>query len=332
MRANVNYLKCFIALVAICTATFSLKAQSIEEAQEAYNAGVTAKGEGNLEGAISSFVSCIEQCEVLVEENEDENAETMLSTAQGLVPKLYLQLGSEQIQAQKTEEGLTNLAKAKEYAGYAGDEVTISKVDKMVPQVYYKSGVTKYKAADLDGSIADFDKAIEANPNFVSAYYLKTVVYKKKGDDENLKATASKGIEVAESKGDAKNKAKIVKLASSHFLKKGNAAKGATKYAEAIDYLNTSLEFNDKNATALFLLATTYSASGKHTEAIGAGEKAVANTEGTAEDKAKIYMVIAESNAKKGNTTAACAAYKKAAVGQYAELANYRIQHELKCK
>jgi tetratricopeptide (TPR) repeat protein len=317
---------------AIIAFSFSTQAQSLEEAQLAYNAGVTAKNEGNIEEAISQFEACIKASEVILTQGDDEVVEGLLSTVTAVVPGLYLKLGSDQILANKINEGLVSLNKTIEVAESYGDTDSKDKAEKLITQVHYKVGGSKYKAGDLDAALVEFDKALAMDSNFVAAYYIKAVVYKKQDNDELLKATALKGIEVAKANNDKKNQEKIEKLAKGHFLKKGNDAKGASKYDEAIINLNNALEFDANDATALYLLSSTYLAKGDNSNAIEIGEKAIASEEGGAEAQAKIYMVIAEAQVNNGDASGACASYKKAAVGQYSEIANYKIQQELKCE
>lgn len=331
MKLEVKF-KGLVLLLALIATPFFVNAQTLEEAQKAYNAGVTAKSEGNIEEAIAQFTTCATACEYLVEEEEDETAEELMYSVQAAIPGLYLKLGSDQLQAKQVSEGLDNLYKAREVADLYGESETKKKAEKYITQVHYKLGASKYKSGDFDAALEQLDKSLAMNPNYVSAYYLKTVVYKKQGDDESLKATALKGMEVAAAKNDTKNKNKIAKLAHGHFLKKGNAAKSASNFDEAIANLNTALEFDATDATTLYLLSATYLAKGDNDNAISTGETAVENEAGGEEAKAKIYMVIAEAQTNKGDTGAACATYKKAAFGQYAELANYKIEHELKCE
>lgn len=330
MRADVIF-KSIIALLVLSIMPVSLSAQSLEEAQKAYNAGVQAKGEENIEEAITQFTTCIEACEYLIEEEEDEEAEALFDQVSMIVPKLYLQLGTTQLQNKEMESGLANVYKANETAGNYGDDETLAKTKKIIPQIHYKVGASKYKAGDLDAAITELDKAISVDPDYGSAYYLKAVVYKKKDDDEAFTTVAKQGIAATERSNDANMKNKISDLARKHFLKKGNDAKGASKYADAETFLNQSLEFGPNDVTALYLLAQTYVSSKKYDNAIETGNKAVENETSGDEAKAKIYMVIAEAQVAKGDTSGACATYKKAAVGQYAEMANYKIQHELKC-
>lgn len=331
MRADVIF-KSIITLLVLSIMPISLTAQSLEEAQKAYNAGVTANGEGNIEEAIAQFTTCIEACEYLVEEEEDEEAQTLLDQVGMVVPKLYLQLGTTQLSEKDMENGIANVYKAKEFAGNYGDDATLKKASALIPQVHYKVAASKYKAGKLDEAITELDKAIAADNNYGPAYYLKAVVYKKKGDDETFTSVAKAGIEACQRDNDKKMEKKTSELARKHFLKKGNDAKGVKNYTDAEKFLTQSLEFNGNNTTALYLLAQTYVASKKYDDAIDAGNKAVESETKGEEAKAKIYMVIAEAQVAKGDNTAACSTYKKAAVGQYAELANYKIQHELKCQ
>ncbi len=331
MRKEVKN-RIIIALVLLMAAPLAVFSQTLEEAQKAYNAGVVAKQEGNLEEAINQFDVCNKACEYLVDEMEDETAEELMYTVQGAIPTLYYQLGMEQLQNQEVQKGIDNIYKAKEVAGLFGNQDIADKATKVIPQIHYKIGASKYKKGDLEGAIAELDKGIAADADYASVYYLKAVVLKKKEDDAAFKQTALDGIAAALRSNDVKTKQKIEDLGLKYFLKKGNDAKGAEKYDEAVTNLTQALEFDENDGTTLFLLTSTYSAQGNYSKAIETGEKAVAAETGGAEAKAKIYLVIAEAEAKKGNNSAACAAYKKAAVGQFAEHANYQMEHVLKCQ
>lgn len=321
-----------IALVIIMVLPLSVFSQTLEDAQKAYNAGIAANSEGNVEEAISQFNKCIEACEYLVDMEEDETAEELLYNVQAVVPKLYYQLGTTQLTNNEIEKGIENINKAKKVAGEYGDTETEEKATKVIPQIYYKLAASKYKADKLDDAISDLDKSIAADADYSPAYYLKAVTYKKKGDDETFKKTALEGIAAAKRSNDRKMESRITELGLKHFLKLGNDAQGAAKYGEAVGYLNSALEFDENDVTALFLLTTTYNSKGDYNDAISTGEKAVAAETGGPEAQAKIYLIIAEAYAKKGDNSAACSAYRKAAVGEYQEHAEYQIKHVLKCE
>ncbi|MBN1117838.1 MAG: tetratricopeptide repeat protein [Bacteroidales bacterium] len=331
MRIAKNF-KSLVTVLFLFAVTIMASGQTLEEAQKAYNAGITANSEGNTEEAIKQFTACIEACEYLVEEEEDEEAETLQYTVEDVLPNLYLNLGTEQLQNENIEAGLANLYKAKETAGWYGKDDVAKKAGDRIAKAHYAEGVNKYKASDLDGAVADLDKAIAADADYSSAYYVKAVILKKKDDDAAFKATALEGIAACKRSNDTKMLSKIEDLAFKHFLKKGNDAKVASKHDEAVSLLNSALEFGENDVTTLLLLAQTYSAQENLDAAIETGNKAVENETNGAEAQAKIFIIIAEAYAKKGDNSAACAAYKKAAVGQYAEHANYQIEHVLKCE
>jgi Flp pilus assembly protein TadD len=46
----------------------------------------------------------------------------------------------------------------------------------------YNSGIAKRQNGDLDGALADFNKAIEIKPGYSSAYVARGIVKKQKGD------------------------------------------------------------------------------------------------------------------------------------------------------
>ncbi|MBN2484611.1 MAG: hypothetical protein JXB34_01425 [Bacteroidales bacterium] len=324
-------LKIYMAALLVM-APFMLQAQTLDDAQKAYNAAVTANNEGNLAEAIAQFTTSLDACEYLVEEEEDETAEELLNTIQSVLPKLYLQLGSEQLQNQQVTEGLENLYKAKDLSRKFGEKETLEKVTNIIPQVHYKLAASLYKEDKLDEAVAECNKAIEVNADYTAAYYIKAAILKKKDDDAAFKTAALEGIVACKRTNDSKQEQKIADLGYKHFLKKGIDAKGASKYAEAIDFIKSSLEFEANDATSLYLLASIYSSQGDFNQAISTGNLAIENEKGGDEAKAKVYMIIAEAHAKKGDNAAACAAYKKAAVGPYLESANYQIEHVLKCE
>ena len=79
-------------------------------------------------------------------------------------------------------------------------------------------------------------------------------------------------------------------------------------------------------------LALVYNGQSKWDNAIESCNKALTFFKGEETTKdAKIYYELGNAYKGKGDTNAACEAYKKAAKGDYAEHANYEIEHTLKC-
>jgi tetratricopeptide (TPR) repeat protein len=316
---------CFMVIIA----AYGVSAQSLEEAKALYNQGGEAVQGGNLELGVEKFAACIEMCETLVDEEEDMEAEELMLSVQQNVPKLYYQIGMDKIKSNDIDGGLDNLYKARETAEYYSDSDILDKTTKVLPQIHYKLGANAYKSENFEASLADLDKAIAVDPDYANAYYLKAVVYKSQDKDDLLISTARKAIEAANASNDIKTRDNTSKLAGGHFLKKGNDAKAATNYADAIKFLDLSLEFENNNPTTHYLLTSIYVSQQNWDKAIAAANEGLKYEEGTT--KARFYYELGNAHYGKGDKAGACEAYSKAAVGDYIEHANYQMEQVVKC-
>jgi len=60
---------------------------------------------------------------------------------------------------------------------------------------YYNSGCAESSKGDLDGAIADYNKAIELNPKYINASGVRSWVINKNGDTNGPEADFQKAIE-----------------------------------------------------------------------------------------------------------------------------------------
>lgn len=328
MSGFISFFRVTATMVLLFVA-FVLSAQSLDEARNLYNEGGEAVQAGDLELGVQKFVACVEMCEVLVDEDEDMDAEELMQSVQPNIPKLYYQVGMDKVKSKQVNSGLADLYKAKETAEYYSDDDILSKTIKVIPQIHYKIGAGKYKAADYDGAIAEFDKAIAVDPDYANAYYLKAVVYKTQENDELFTATSKQAIEAAVASKDAKTEDKIVNMASGYFLKKGNEAKESSNYDAAISNIEKSLEFDKENPDAYYLMASIYNSQKDWDNAVSVANEGIKYADEAS--KPRFYYEIGNSYFGKGDKASACEAFAKAAVGDYAEHANYQMEHVVKC-
>ena len=61
---------------------------------------------------------------------------------------------------------------------------------------YYIRGLQKCVLRDLQGAIADLNKAIENNNNYADAYYYRAAIRKELGDNEGFRSDYSKAIQI----------------------------------------------------------------------------------------------------------------------------------------
>jgi tetratricopeptide (TPR) repeat protein len=325
-------IKLLIALIVLISFYSTLNSQTVEDAWKSYTAAKTAQNDGNFSDAIMEYNACLEICKHITNQEKKGEIEKLNSSIGAVLPSLYLQMGEKNLGEQKLEEALANSLKAKELSIPAKDTCTLRKTNQLIPTIYYQLGVSKLNQNELDAALSDMNSAIKYEPDYLNAYYLKAYIYKKKNDDALLKSACLKGLQESDRLNDKNSHEKIRDLAFQYFLRKGLAKKNEQYFKEAANLLSTALEFNKSDLTTLYLLTTTYNSLALYSEAIKTGETALTYETGNDEAKARFYLVIGESYAKQGNTNQACATFKKAAVGQYADYANHYMKYTLKCQ
>lgn len=322
-----NYFKVSAAIVFIFMALV-VSGQTIEEAKELYNEGGNAVQEGNLELGVQKFEECVSICEILYDEEEDVEAEELMMTVQQSLPKMYLQLAQSKAKAKDFDGGLEYSIKAKESAGYVGDDDVASKASSLASKIYYANGYQNYKGGDMEGAVKELDGSIGEDEKNFKSHLLKIVILKDMGNEEAL-ITATREV-MAINANDA-NRDKAIATTANYFLKDGASAKQSADYDKAIKQLNTSLEFDSDNTEAYYLLATIYNTQNNWDKAIEAANTGLSHENSAGDESARFNYELGNAYFGMGNKEQACSAFTKAAIGSYAENANYQMEHVVKC-
>lgn len=313
--------------ILLCAVTV-VSAQSMEEAKALYNEGVTANANDDMETAVLKFEECIDMCQILYEEEESVEAEDLMLTLQQSVPKMYLQISQKKAQEKDYNGSLKSALKAKETAEEAGNDDIAEKAAVITTKIYYSYGLSNYKAKKFDEAISYLDKAIEQDENYFKAHYLKVVILKDKGDEAGLKAATKAAMNASDKSDDTRKK--TIDYTANYFYNEGVKAKQATNYDDAINNLNSSLEFNVENTDCYYLLASIYNSKEDWTSAIEAAQKGLSYANES--EKARFNYELGNAYFGSGDNASACDAYSKAAVGDYAESAKYQMEHVVKCE
>lgn len=293
-------------------------AQDMESATNLYNTGAMALNEGNIAEALSNFEQALEQAVVIGPE-----AEELKSNCQNTIPKLYLQLGKEAVNAKDLDGGLekikTAIAKAEEFG--LADVAEEGKA--LIPQVMLAEGNNKLNAGDFAGAAADYKKVVEFDPTNGMAYFRLGQASLRINDE----ATAVDAFNKACEYGQEKNAKKAL---STHYLKQAAAAVKAKKYDDAIAAANKSNEVMP-NAQAYSICGKAAIAAKKYDEAIAAFESYVSMSP-NARDINQTFYQLATAYEAKGNKEKACGYYSQImsdpTLGEYA---THKVKNELKC-
>jgi tetratricopeptide (TPR) repeat protein len=315
------------AVVMIAYPTMLKGQPTLADAVEEYNKGVVSNNADSLEAAIEHFEKSIAICEELGDEGEDRKIETEM-----LLPNLHYNVAMKLIREEKLEEAIAKLEKTTEVANRYNDQSTAEKALKVIPQLHYQIGNDKLGNDDMDGAMVEFDKAIELDSTYAKAYYNRARIYRKNENTEEFQKNIDKTIELALEQNDTRTLQAAKALGRDYFLIKANNARTAKNYDEAISLAETTVSYDEKSATAHYILASAYNMEKEYDKAIASAEEALKYEKDDPARQAKIYYELGIAYAARSDNANACEAFKKSAIGPFQEAAEYQIKQVLKCE
>ena len=314
-----------IMLTGILFGAKATYSQSLEEATNAYNAGVELAAT-DIPKAIQSLLQAAD-----IAEKVGPEAEEIMVISRQQIPALQYNYATNLYKEKKVAEAITNFELAHEYAVKYKDDGIQAKSDDLLPKLYRVKGNDEYKAEKYTEALASFDKALGYNPDFAGAWLSKGLVYNKQKNDAALKESMDKAIETGTKINDEKTVEQAGKFMSDNLLGNANGAFKKNDFNGAIAILDESIKYADNNAEAYYLYALSYNKLSKWDEAIGSAQKGLELDGATPDKQARFFFEMGMAQAGKGSTGDACASFKKAARGPLAESANYQIKTVLKC-
>jgi len=300
-------------------------AQTKDEATAAYNKGVQL-ATTDMPKAVASMKEAADIAEKVGSEADD-----ILQMASQQIPLLQYNYAISLYKEKKMDEAIENFKLAHQYAGKYKDESIRAKSADLLPKLYLVKGNGEMKDEKFTEALISFNEAIGYDSTLAKAYLLKGLVFKKQDKFDEMKASMDKAIETGNATNDEKTVASASKSVADEYLNNANVAFKKGNYSEVASQVDESIKYAGDNPEAFYVNAVAYNKLSNWDDAIANAEKGLSFEESTPDKQARFYFEIGTAQIGKADNEAACASFKKAAIGPYAESANYQIKTVLKC-
>ncbi len=315
----------FILAIAFLSIGLSLNAQTMDQVVEKYNTAVQLINT-DAAGALKNFEEVIKLAPVVGDE-----AEQLKVMSESQIPGLYFKLAGDFFKEKKNDQAIDFFGKSIAAGEQYNDAATVARAKDILGKIYFSQGNTHYRASENDKAIKALNQSLSFEPNNAKAYLLLGLTYRKTEDLGNMTTSMDQAIAQARKSNDEQTIATCEKSMRDYLAVRANRLLQGNKNNDAIEMLENAIKYGD-DAQTYYLLTLAQNKLKQYDKALESAQKALALEDDTPTEKAKIWLEIGNAHRDKGNTNEACDAYRNAAVGNYAEQANYQRQHVLKCK
>lgn len=320
--------KALRGILVIFAMTLSLNTfgqASMAEVVETFNAGVTMM-KMNPDAAIASFEKTVE----LADQVGAEAAE-IKDQAMKQIPKMYWE-SAKNLAGKKDYEGaLEKLEACIKTSEKVDDKSLASRANTTALSILNVMGTNALSAGDYPTALNYFDKVIIREPRYAKAFLGKVLVYAEMEDYDMMEEVGVMGIETAKSTRDNKTAGDIQTKLRSTFLNNAQVNMRDEDYAAAVQNLTRSIEYGNASSSIWYQLGQAQQGISKWADAVKSFTSSLELELGGDSDKAKIYFELGRSYQELGDVANACASYKKAMFGDFAEAAKYQVETVLKC-
>lgn len=324
----------FFSIVLVASA--SLVAQDQAAAITAYNEARELAQAKDYSAAIDKYSEAIEIASQLGEGGED-----IKNRSEKQIPKLYFTIAVDAFNEFRSGPSLEKLdatielfIQSEEIGINFGDTDVQRKSSSVLAQLNYQKGLMLFKREMFVESVEALDEAIRINPNYAKAFYQKALVHKKNSPEDvyGIMGWYDQAIATAIRVNDSEVERLANQSAHGDLLFRGAKAIEAGNNTQAIELLQSSLDYFSESSDSYYRLAEASNKLQRYNDAIQYSSQALGLETGGNTDKAKIYFELGLANQMLENKGEACSAFESASYGSFKQPSEYKMEFELKCK
>ncbi len=280
----------------------------------------------DIPAAIKSFEDV-----VTLSDKVGETAADLKQKAIQVLPGLYLKFASNAIKEKKPVPEIMQAAKKAVAASEKyGNGSSNENAAKILVQAYNTMAINYFTQKNYENSLLAFDTILSIDPGYLNAIYNKALIYKTQNNPDAFEETIDLFIQKLRSANDEERAKQASTMALEYFRAAGSQADQAGKLDEALVLLNKAAKYGD-DKNLFYFFADVYNKQKNFDNGAEYAQKGMALETGDAEAKAKFYFQLALAQAGKEQTADACASFKNAMYGIFAEASKAK-RKSLKCE
>ncbi len=319
-------MKKFAGLFLVAFAAVSmLNGQERNDVIKFYNEGAKVL-QTDVPAAIAAFENVVS-----LSEKVGESANDLKAKAVQVLPGLYVRAANNAIKENKPTAEIIKAAKmataaAEKYNNAAAKD----NASKIMVQAYNKMGTELFTAKEYDKALLAFDSLLAINPDYSNAIYNKALIYRSQNNPAAFEETIDLFLGKLEAGKDDQSSKQASTLALEYFRAAGSQANQADNLDEAIVLLTKAAKYGE-DKDLFYFFADVYNKKKSFDSGIDYAKKGLALETGAADAKAKFYFQLGLGQEGKGQTAEACASFKSAMFGPFAEPSKAK-RTNLKCQ
>ena len=291
----------------------NLNAQERNDVIKVYNEGAKAM-QTDIPAAIKAFEDV-----VALSDKVGESVNDLKQKAIQVLPGLYLRAANNTIKESKPMPEIIRAAKkAVAVAEKYGTATSKENASKIMVQAYNTMASNYFTQKNYENALLAFDSLLVISPGNLNAIYNKALIYRSQNNAGAFEETIDLYLGKLESGKDDEKEKQASVLALEYFRAAGSQANQANNLDEALVLLNKAAKYGD-DKDLFYYFADVYNKQKNFNSGAEYAQKGLALEAGAAEAKAKFYFQLGLAQAGKGQTADACASFKNAMYGPFAE-------------